>query len=115
MKIEKWDGHDCQWFKDGDRHWSVAKLIQLAKDLPVMEIPLDHLYTCYRHSFESLQKMATHINAVMQCDLKYPIILDENGLIMDGRHRVMKAMIQGKKTVKAVRFERTTQPCKYEE
>jgi len=54
-----------------------------------------------------------HMHQVYEADLSYPIILDEDGYVMDGRHRIAKALFLGLKTIKAVRFERTPLPDKY--
>lgn len=116
MKIEKFirieNGQQC---KLGCHVWFVARLITLSKDLKVMKIPLNHLNVYYKYDEMTLRQMVTHINAVNECSLKYPIILDEDGDVMDGRHRIMKAIITGKKTIKAVRFEVNPEPCRIEE
>ena len=52
-----------------------------------------------------------HIKSVLAADLSYPIILDEDGEIMDGRHRVMKALIDGEESIRAVRFSENPAPC----
>jgi hypothetical protein len=113
MNIEKFirleDGQECQL---GDHIWSIARLITLTKDLPVMEIPLNHLNVYYTYKNLRLRSMVMHMNAVNNADLKYPIILDEDGELMDGRHRIMKAMLEGKDTIKAVRFDANPTPCK---
>jgi hypothetical protein len=56
--------------------------------------------------------MVMHINAVLSADLKFPIILDEDGEIMDGRHRLMKAMLNGDETIRVVRFDENPSPCR---
>ena len=38
--------------------------------------------------------------------------MDEDGEIMDGRHRMMKCLLEGIETIKAVRFEENPYPCK---
>ena len=96
----------------GPCHWSVSRLIELSKDLPVMNIPLEHLNTYHVWDKLTLREMLTHMQAVNNADLKYPIIMDEDGEIMDGRHRIMKAILTGKKTIKAVRFIENPSPCK---
>jgi len=58
--------------------------------------------------------MVMHMRAVSNADLNYPIILDEDGEILDGRHRIMKALFLGKETIKAVRFEENPRPCSIE-
>jgi hypothetical protein len=51
---------------------------------------------------------------IMKADLNYPIILDEDGEIIDGRHRVIKALYLGHKTIKAVRFDTNPEPDEIE-
>lgn len=76
-----------------------------------MEVPLNHLNV--RHSYDklTLRDMVMHMKAVNAADLNYPIIMDEDGELMDGRHRLMKAMLNGIDTVKVVRFEENPSPC----
>jgi hypothetical protein len=90
----------------------VARLIELSRGLEVMEIPLAgmNLYLTYKNL--SLRDMVTHIKAVEAADLDYPIILDEDGELLDGRHRIMKAILLGRETIKAVRFEENPSPCR---
>lgn len=52
-----------------------------------------------------------HMHAVEAADLSCPIILDEDGEIMDGRHRVMKALYLEQPTIRAVRFDVNPTPC----
>lgn len=95
----------------GRHRWSVARLFELSKNLPVMEIPLAHMNMYYKYEDLTLRELAGHIEAVNNADLSYPIILDEDGDIMDGRHRLMKAILTGAETIKAVRFEVNPSPC----
>ena len=117
IKIQKpWDGAHDQVVSAGNGGvYKINDLIDLSKDLPVMQIPLDHL--CITRSFgtSDIRDFVSHMNAVMDSDLKYPIILCENGGILDGAHRVCKALHLGKKTIKAVRFESNPPPSFYED
>lgn len=112
MKIKNFCHSSEQMAKLGRHHWSVARLFVLAKELPVMTIPLDHLNVYYKYEKLTLREFVGHMKSVNDADLKYPIILDEDGEVMDGRHRIMKAMLENKKTIKAVRFEENPDPCK---
>jgi len=115
MLIKQFVKPEKQMCKMGGCEWSVPRLWQLAKNLEVMEIPLIHLniYNTFRSL--TIRELAGHIVAVNNADLKYPIILDEDGEIMDGRHRIIKALITNKKTIKAVRFETNPPPCRIDE
>ena len=112
MKINTFVEYKEQMSKLGKHYWSVPRLIELSKDFEVMDIPLNHLNVYNNYSNLTLRDMAMHINAINDADLKYPIILDEDGEIMDGRHRIIKAMITEAKTIKAIRFDTNPEPCK---
>lgn len=115
MIINKFCSYDTQMCKIGAHNWSVARLIALSSELPIMEIPLDHLNVYNKYEDLTLREMAMHINAVLDSDLSYPILLDEDGEIMDGRHRIMKAMVEGKATILARRFDENPRPCMVDE
>ncbi len=80
-----------------------------------MEIPLNHLNVYYKYEKLTSRDMVMHIKAIQDSDLSFPIILDEDGELMDGRHRIMKAMLNGAETIKAVRFDESPAPCRVEE
>ena len=111
MKIKEWVSPQDQMCNLGRHSWSVARLFELSKSLPVMEIPLNHLNVYYKYEEMTLRDMVMHMGAVNKADLDCPIILDEDGDLMDGRHRIMKAMLMGKETIKAVRFDENPRPC----
>lgn len=115
MKIRSWIQPHDQMCNLGRSSWSVPRLFELARALPVMEIQLDHLNLWCTYGRLSLRDMVMHINAVNAADLDQPIILDEDGELLDGRHRIMKALLLGRKTIKAVRFDENPSPCKYNE
>ena len=80
-----------------------------------MKVPIMHLNIYHMYDKMTLRELVGHMKSVNNADLKYPIILDEDGEIMDGRHRIMKALLKGKKTIKAVRFKENPPPCKVED
>ena len=111
MKIKDWHDPKDQMCNLGRHNWSVPRLFELARELPVMEIPLNHLNLYYVYEKLTLREMVMHMRAVKAADLTKPIILDEDGELMDGRHRLMKAMLEGMETIKAVRFDENPSPC----
>jgi hypothetical protein len=112
MRIKDWVKTEDQSCVLGRHEWRVSRLFELSRNLPVMDVPLKHLNVYYLYSKLTLREMVTHMQAVERADLAFPIILDEDGEIMDGRHRVMKAMMTGAETIKAVRFETNPYPDK---
>ena len=115
MNITKFPTPDRQTSSLGRHKWSVPRLFELSKDLPIMDVPLNHLNIRYTYDGMSLRELAEHVMAVNEADLSFPIILDEDGEIMDGRHRVIKALIKGRTTISAVRFEVNPSPCEISE
>ncbi len=115
MKIKAWIPPSEQMCSLGRHSWSVARLFELSRELPVMEIPMDHLNVYGTYEKLTLREMVMHMKAVNDADLSRPIILDEDGELMDGRHRIMKAMLIGAPSIKAVRFEENPSPCRVSE
>lgn len=111
MKIKGWHKPQEQMAILGRHSWNVARLFELSKDLPVMDIPINHMNIAYSYDTITLRDFVMHMQAVNDADLTKPIILDEEGNIMDGRHRLMKAILTRQETIKAVRFEENPLPC----
>lgn len=105
------------YFHDGKGGWySVAKLADDTKDLPVFEVPLASLdlsHIIWRDA--DMLALACHVKRCMDADLDCPILLDWSGSIADGRHRVLKAVALGKRTIKARRMTWKPTPCKQED
>jgi hypothetical protein len=92
-----------------DKVWIVTNLIERAKSLPVFDLPLAAIYIGSEvwGPVRSAHDLAGHMRRVLDVDTSYPIILDQEGFIMDGWHRVTRALIDKKETIKAVRFDVT--------
>lgn len=112
VKSDRFVSINRQCARLGSHEWQISRLITLVKDLPVMEIPLTHLNVYYTYQKLTLRQMVGHMEAARDADLTFPIILDEDGEVMDGRHRIMKAIMNNEKTILAVRFENNPTPCK---
>lgn len=112
IKIPEWHkDHTTQDVTLDNKVWSVARLVELSKSLPVFDAHLSSM--CLRYEFDcDMMDFLMHMNAVKNASLDYPIILSADGCIMDGRHRVMKAILEGKETIKAVRFDELPPPCR---
>lgn len=48
--------------------------------------------------------LVEHIKLIEAVDLSYPIILSADGTVMDGMHRVAKALLAGQADIEAVQF-----------
>jgi hypothetical protein len=104
-------------FHDGDGNfWSIARLIDDTKGLEPFDCPLSALDLSYEiWKGADIVDLAFHCKKVNEADLSEPIILSWNGAIADGRHRIIKAIIQGKTTIKAVRMHWRPTPCETKE
>ena len=56
------------------------------------------------------RKIAEHGRLIEAADLAYPIIVDNEYRVMDGMHRVCKALNLGAKTILAYRFPELPEP-----
>lgn len=107
-------------FRPSDRGllaWDVDRLIALSEDLPRRAVPLDaidELDETYWFGGEGDQPtcraVIAHARLIEQADLQYPIILSASGRVMDGMHRVGKALMNGHKTIDAVQFDTDPTP-----
>lgn len=103
-------------FRSGNRVWLVSVLIERSKTLEPFDLPLVALFVGQHvwDPIESAVDLAAHMKRVMAADMNCPIILDAEGFVMDGWHRITRALVEGHSTVKAVRFDETP-PCDYVE
>lgn len=97
--------------------WDVHRLVDLSADLPVAEVPLDSIAEIDSvYWFDGDRKQPTvraivdHIRLVEEVDERYPIILGPDGRVMDGMHRIAKALLSGQRTIAAVRFAELPDP-----
>lgn len=96
--------------------WDVRSLLRLAEPLPVFDVPLaDIAETKENWWFQdgevpSVTAILHHIRMMEKVDLAYPILLCAEGRLMDGMHRVARALKEGHTTIPARRFVVTPPP-----
>lgn len=95
--------------------WDVHRLVDLSTGLNPQSIlietiaEIDEPYWFYTGDTPTCRRLAEHFILTNEADLAYPIILCEQGRVMDGMHRVTKALAEGWSEILCVRF-RTTPP-----
>lgn len=95
---------------DGSRaHWWTENLWAASAGLPVEEVPIDDVAEfdrdCwFRGRAPSVREVARHARRINDADLSYPIILAADGTLLDGGHRLARAWLEGRTTIRAVRF-----------
>ncbi|SMY06509.1 hypothetical protein [Flavimaricola marinus] len=97
--------------------WDLRKLAALAADCPVTEHPLARIAEIDEaYWFDATGDQPTcravmaHAGQAAQTDLGYPILLCASGRVMDGMHRVMKAVAEGRDTIAARQLRETPPP-----
>jgi hypothetical protein len=96
--------------------WDVDHLIRLSADLPVEEVAVTSIYdvdTDFWFKFgpePTVRRIIEQIRLIEEVDLTYPIILGSDGRVMDGMHRVARAILEGRTTIRAVRFTVEPEP-----
>lgn len=112
-----WDKLSGQYVSDDSGNkWMVTELIKETEEqeLEVMDIPLDHLCIADKTICGvPIKKFVEHMKQILDVSLDYPIILDEDGAIFDGRHRVARALLSEIESIKAVRFDIDPTPSIY--
>lgn len=97
--------------------WDVRRLVRLSRGLPVQAVSLAQLAELdsehwYGHGNirPTVRSIVEHCQLMLAAELAYPIILDSAGRVMDGMHRVSKALMQGHTHIDAVQFEQDPAP-----
>jgi len=97
--------------------WDVDRLLRLTLQQEQVDLPLK----CIRELDEAFwfsgdsntptcRRIAEHAKLINETNLDHPIIIDPEGRVMDGMHRVCKALIAGSRTIKAVRLLAMPEP-----
>lgn len=101
-------------YRSSNNIWSASNLIQWCKEkeYPTFDLPLAGIDLSYSPwtSLSNVKQIANHFKRVQSANLDYPVILDDHGYIADGWHRIVKALVDGKSTIKAIRIQEMPQP-----
>jgi hypothetical protein len=90
--------------------WDVDRLLALLGDRPVEQVPLGDLadvdgdYWFGHGDAPTVRAVVEHARLIAEADLSFPVVLDPSGRVMDGMHRVGKALLLGHPTVLARRL-----------
>jgi hypothetical protein len=92
--------------------WDVDRLIELSHALPVRDVEvesIDEIDSVYWFDDQidrpTVRRVVDHLRLIEDVDLSYPIILGVDGRVMDGMHRIAKALLEERSTISAVQFE----------
>lgn len=117
--------HDHSYSREYDdgsfAGWDVKRLWQLSKSLPIENLPIQGFQESIDKwiNFETTEQPdgrmtanidVEHFYRIKRASLKHPIIMDADGRIMDGMHRLMKTYLSDRPIILAVRFTKTPEP-----
>ena len=91
--------------------WLTKRLWELTKSLPVFEYEVTtfngfdkDVWFGSQHK-PTVNKVLDHYKKIEKAKFDYPIIISQDGIILDGVHRICRAYLDGRKTIPAVRFK----------
>ena len=89
--------------------WDVDRLVERSRDFPVRSVPLAEIPSLDEPVFgegdaATWRAFVAHVRLLQAAELSYPIILAADGAVMDGRHRVARALLEGRPAIDAVQF-----------
>jgi hypothetical protein len=97
--------------------WDVERLIELAKNLEHKDVLLtsigeldENFWFGGAGDVPTCRAIAEHIRLINEVDLNFPITLCSRGRVMDGMHRLVKALLEGRASIAAVQFTKTPKP-----
>ncbi|MEL7114057.1 MAG: hypothetical protein AAGP08_00460 [Pseudomonadota bacterium] len=101
-----------------NRHvWDVHRLMRASRDLEVKMVPVNDIAEADENwwyvdadAIPTPRSIAAHLALINEIDPLYPVILCAEGRLMDGMHRVVKAIAEGQTHIPAVRFGKTPDP-----
>ena len=97
--------------------WDIDRLVALTKDFERERVNLDSIRELDENFWfggkddqPTCRAIVQHMRLMEETDLNFPIILSSDGRIMDGMHRVAKALLEGRGSIEAVRFGQDPEP-----
>lgn len=89
--------------------------MSLFRDLPVRRVPLGRIRELSQPwtgdaEHPAWAEFIQYMAMVRDADLAYPVILSASGEVMDGMHRVAKAVLEGRTEINAVQFVTDPEP-----
>lgn len=110
-----WTFDDSQTIFIYGKKYNIHAAVFAARGLPVVEIPMEHMnFSTVAPCHDNFRSFVEHVKMVNEADLSFPILLNQDGAIIDGKHRLAKALLEGRSFILAQRFP-TDPPAIYTE
>ena len=104
-----------QCMRRGENLWYVKSLVNSAEILDTKIMNIEDL-NCVKNNIPLLKKPVTHLElayharVASMANLNYPIILFSDGSCADGHHRIQRALMEGRSTIKYKQFKINPKP-----
>ena len=59
---------------------------------------------------QTIREVAVRCHRINEANTNYPIVLNDNGKLMDGGHRLARTLLEGRKTIRAIPFPEMPEP-----
>lgn len=97
--------------------WDVDRLIGLSAGLPIEVVAVDtiaEIDTEYwfdgSDEVPTVRKIVEHTRLISNVDSRFPIVLGPDGRVMDGMHRIARALLEDRTEIEAVRLPVLPEP-----
>ena len=100
--------------------WTMQQLWELAAKLPVKKLRVADLareldevrwFSEAHQKFPTCRAVAEHARDIFEADFSHPIILNPQGEVVDGMHRLCKAWLEGTEEIDAVQLQTMPEPA----
>ena len=83
--------------------WEVEKLWEATKDNPTEDLDVALFLNQNMYwNIGTFKQLAEEVKLALKADYSYPVIIDEDRLLVDGAHRLVHAYLDGVSSVKCV-------------
>jgi len=89
----------------------VRRLIELTRSFPALRVALTEIRELDEPYWAgewdkpmTCRAVVDHARLMQEVDLAHPVILSSDGRVMDGMHRICKALLEGRDFITAVQF-----------
>ena len=97
--------------------WDVRTLWNSSTKFPIESCPIESItsidvlmWKTRKNQKFCVEELAHHLRKFLKVDTSFPILLFSDGSLIDGAHRIARAMSNGEETVKVRRFTRENMP-----
>jgi hypothetical protein len=108
-------GASGHWVSLGERAWYIETIWSAAEGLPAEEVLVAHIQEVdedcwFRGGPATVRAVVDHTRRIVDADLTRPVILAADGQVLDGMHRIAKAILAGHDTISAQRLPEDPDP-----